>query len=336
MIKNMMAKRKIFVPFIDGLLYLDCPKCRFACCQEGLLSMNLKEKKHLLKKYPYLRNFFFQQINGLYAVKKYPNCWFLEKNGLCCIQKNFGYALKPFICRLHPFYVLSCKGSFVINVSGCNMLRANNSNRRKGVFQKLLLKNAQEAIANKVFSKNISWDTKRLDLEKKILEASKMFLGNSNYLDFAVCQLSIAKGCESQAEIKSELLELINLWKTFLGVDELNLKNKRLSHELTALTSLLRLYVSPIDAKKASIALLALYFYMTIFLKIKRSDVNLGTFQQVLSDIPLGLACLSKDDLKLKHKPIEEKLRYLYFLLGLRARKLNQRVKNAGNFLQKL
>lgn len=195
----------------------------------------------------------------------------------------------------------------------------------KNTSHKKILKNAQEAIDTDCILKEIDWPKRSLNLERKILEDSKMFLGNSSYLDFSAYQMSIATEDEDTAKIKSELLEFVELWKSFLEIDKLNMENKRLTYELTAITSLLRagsFELRQMEEKKIPLALLALYFYMILFSKERKIKTYVETYKQILSDISLGLLYLKKDNLNIKNRSLEGKLSYLRLLQKLHMRKL--------------
>lgn len=330
-------RRNIFIPFIDGLLSYNCKDCGYDCCQMGNLIMNIKEKIKLIKMYPYLRYFFYRETNKAYGLRKYPRCWFLENNGLCSIQKEFGYSYKPFICRLHPFYIARCKDEYIVMTDSCPALYVGKGN--KDTSHKQILKNCQEAIDYDCIQGQIDLPVKRLDLERKILKDSKSFLGNLNYLDFCAYQIAISTKNKNIAEIKSALLEAINLWKSFLGIDRLNLNNKRLTYELTAITSLLRVespLLRQMQAEKVPLALLALYFYMPLFTKCREPKTYVQTYEQILSDIALGLIFLEKSDLKIKYKSLEDKISYLRKLQMLTAlkRKMSTKAQRFFAFLR--
>ena len=325
----MTKRQKIFIPFIDGLLNYNCQECGYVCCQDGTIIMNIKEKMKLLQTYPILRYCFSSETKKTYAIRKYTRCWFLEKNGLCYIQKKYGYSYKPFVCRSHPFYIAKCKDEYVMIIDLCPTLHV--GKEKKGVSHKQILKNAKEAINNNIINGEINWSKKRVDLEKKILEGSKKFLNNSNYLDFSIYQILITTKNKNIAKIKSKLLESINLWKSFLEVDKLNIENKGLTYELTAITSLLRLEslrLRDMQAKRVPLALLALYFYMLLFAKNRRTRTYLITYQEILSDIPLGLLYLVNDDLKIKNISIEGKIIYLRQLQMLHMRNERNTIQN--------
>ena len=302
----------IYIPFLDGLLNYDCKECGYGCCQSGNIILNIKEKRKLLKKYQFLRYFSTQETNQTYGIRKYPRCWFLGNNGLCSIQKEHGYSYKPFICKLCPFYVAKCNVGYVVVPEICPTLRVDR--KKSNISHKQIFKNAREAIDCNNAQGEIDWNDKRLVLEKSILKGSKAFLSNSNYLGFAAYQISLATKNKGIAEIKTKLQDSVNLWKSFLGTDGLNFDNERLAYELTAITSLLRLespLLSQMQAKDVPLALLALYFYMLLFTKTNKPRIYVQTHMQLLSDIALGLIFLEKDDLRLKSRPLEEKIALL-------------------------
>lgn len=329
----MENRPKIFIPFIDGMLNFDCQECGYSCCQAGgNLLMNAKEKRLLIQKYPHLRYFFVNKTKKIYTVRKYPRCWFLESNGLCYIQKEYGYSSKPLICRLHPFYIARCVDKYVVLLlpKECPNLYVDGGN--KNVSRKRILKNAQEAIDNDCILEKIPWSGRRLNLERKVLEGSKMFLDSSSYLDFSAYQISITTKNKNIAGIKSELLESVELWKSFFNIDDLDIDDKILTYELTAITSVIR--TGSIDLRrmkedKVPLALLALYFYMILFSKTRRRKNYVETYQQILRNAALRLLRLEKEDLKIKNTSLESKLLYLALLQRPRKRSVIHTSKNA-------
>lgn len=305
---------KIFIPFLDKILNYDCKECGYDCCRGGNIIMDAKEKRKLLAHYPFLRYFFTQQTKKIYGLRKFPRCWFLERSGLCYIQKKFGYSFKPLICKLHPFSVAQCNKEYIVLVDYCPALCVGADRKNKTATHEMVLKNAQAVINNDFILRKIDWSQKRLDLEKKILKGSRMFLNNPDYLNFAAFQVTMATQDNDITKIKAELTGSVNLWKSFLEIDKLNLKARKLTYELTALTPLLRLenyYLSRMQERKVPLALLALYFYMLLFLQKRKTKIYLETYTQILNDIALGLLYLTKDDLVMKHKTTEEKILYL-------------------------
>ena len=325
----MKNKEKLFIPFIDGILNYNCRECNGLCCsQSGFIIMNAKEKKMLLQKYPYLRYFFTQETKKMYWISRHSACWFLESDGLCYIEKKYGYSSKPFICRLDPFYIAKCADEYVVITKECPKLYVDGGN--KNVSHKRILKNAQEAIDNDCILEKIPWSGRRLNLEKKILQGSKMFLDSSSYLDFSAYQISITTKNKNIAGIKLELLESVELWKSFFNIDDLNIDDKILTYELTAITSVIR--TGSIDLRrmkedKVPLALLALYFYMILFSKTRKVKTYVKIYKKILSDISLGLLYLRKDDLNIKSRSIEAKLSHLHLLQKLHMRKLMRKAK---------
>ncbi|MFC1804984.1 hypothetical protein ACFLZ3_04070 [Candidatus Omnitrophota bacterium] len=306
---------KIFIPFLDGLLNYDCKHCDYNCCYSGSIIMNNREKKKIFSGYPYLRHFFTKKTDKLYALHKYNICWFV-KDGLCQIQKKYGYRYKPFVCRLDPFYVYRCNDEYVaMEMAGrdkCPMLGVGKISNP--VSHRQILKNTREAIDCNFIYAQINWPKGRLALEKKILKDSRGFLKRPDYLDFAAHQIALAGKDTAIAKIKSGLSDTLNLWRSFLKVDSLKMKNKRLTYELTVLTSMLRLEnprLRNMQPPRVPLALLALYFYMLLFLKNQGARTYLRTYQEMLDDVALGLLYLKKDDLRFREFPLETKIAYL-------------------------
>jgi len=330
--KAKMAKRKkIFIPFIDGLLNYDCRHCDYNCCQGGSIIMNNREKGKLLSRYPYLRHFFAKKTDKLYAINRYNRCWFL-KDGLCQIQKKYGYSDKPFVCRLDPFYIYRCNDEYIameeMSDKKCPMLRVERGS--KATSHKQILKNAREAIDYGFIYAQINWPKRRLNLEKKILSGSRRFLKRSSYLDFAAYQISITAKNKNIAKIKSGLVKSVKLWKSFLKAGELDMENKKLTYELTVITSMLRmenLRLRNMKVEKIPLALLALYFYMLLFVKTNGARTYLKTYQEILADIPLGLLYLVEGDLKAKGLSIEAKIDYIRKLQMLYLRHERNRIQ---------
>lgn len=264
----------------------------------------------------------------MYKVRKYPNCWFLENNGLCYIQTKYGCSYKPFICRFHPFCIIRCNNEYVVVLDKCPTLHVDKESKNSA--HKQILKNAQEAIDGDVIAEEINWPRWRMNLEKKILEGSKMFLGSSNYLDFSAYQISITTGDVDMAKIKSKLLNSVKLWKSFLKINELDMKNKRITYELILLTSLFRIgnsYLRQIEVEKVPLALLAIYFYAVLFSKNENTKVYFDTYKVILQDISLGLLYLKKDELSISGRSIENRLRHLRLLQKAHIQKLMSNVE---------
>lgn len=329
----MKLRKKIFIPFIDGMLNYDCRECRNPCCsQSGLIIMNTREKRRLLLKYPFLRYFFVKETGKTYWVKRDPPCWFLEKDGLCHIQKRFGYSFKPFVCRLHPVHFARCAGEYVALLDDCPTLHVNWGSEKKNISHARIYKQVQEAIDNDIITEEIPWSAARLDLEKKILDGSKMFMDCSNYLDFAAYQASITTKAK-MAKTRSRLLESVELWKSFFKIEKLSLDNRKLTRELVALTAVLRAgnrsctCLRHMEVEKIPLALLALYFYMILFLKTRETGVYLETYTGILNGTALALLNLAKEDLKIRNRPLEARMKHLHLLQELHARKLTSRVE---------
>jgi len=322
MIQKAENETTIFIPFIEGNLNCECRTCNYNCCRKGGIALNIEEKEILFKRSPFLKYGFLERgkRKNEYILCRYSTCYLLESNGLCSYQKKYGYFSKPFTCRIHPFYVNKCQDGYVVIPQGCRNLCVDKKNNSKDSSYRRVLKNAYEAIDNNDNITSINLPTGRLNLEKDILAGLKEFINRSNYLDFSAYQVRLTGKNANMANIKSKLMESVKLWKTFLSIDDLNVNNKLLTYELTVITPILRLknsYLRCMQTNKVPLALLALYFCMILLSKDRKTKAHMETYEQILSDIALGLLHLKKDDLSIKNRSIEDKINYLHKLRNL-------------------
>ena len=321
----MQSKTKIFIPFLEGTLNYNCKECGYQCCKGGAIKLNAKQKAMILHDYPFLKYFFLEETKETYRLRIHPKCWFLNNNGACDIEQKHGYHSKPFVCRLFPFYVHRCKNEHIVIPSGCEFLSLNKE--KTNILHEQILENAQKSIDLDDIETEIDWSKKRLELEKKILQESKRFFDSPSYLDFSAHQIKITKNTWHTEKIKHELIDCLDLWKSFLGIEELSIENKELTYELVGLTSLLRvenIHLRYMPEEIVPIALLSLYFYMLLFFKLNKTNAYVDTYKLILNDIPLGLVLLTEKDLSLKDESIEKKLHYLRML-----KKLPDRLQNS-------
>lgn len=308
---------KIFIPFLDRVLDYDCRKCSLLCCSRGpAVSITKKEKDFLLKRYSTLKPFIIRGDEKKWKLNQYGHCFFLEKNGMCFIQKRHGYLQKPFACRSVPFFLIKCRSEYVVYPhSVCNYLYA----RRNGkVSYKDILKNAKEGIRNSFYIGRINWSRERLRLERKITIQSSRFLKKSNYIDFAVFQNKIINQKKDEKVICWDFSRRITFWKEFLDMSRLNIEDKQLTYEVTVFTPILRItnnYLSKLNRNDVPLALLALYFLLLVLKGVKEKRIFLSVCQQVLNDLCLGLLSLKDKDLeKFKDRSMSEKIIYLQHL----------------------
>jgi len=305
---------KIFVPFSDGLLDYDCGECGAGCCQLGIIVANEDERKILLQEHPFIEFFSIREEKKRYSFLKYTRCWFLENSRSCEIQRKYGYSLKPIICRLHPFYVARCLDEFVVVASGCPMLSVIKRGGKTDISHALVLRNAQEAIDCDFVNEEISWSPERMGLERKVFEESSKFLSQENYVDFAAFQIAAATGNDEIPGIRTQLNATVNLWKSFLGIEDLEIENTALTYELTAITSLLRAsdqHLRDMETHRIPVALSALYLWMILFSGSRRVKRFIATYEAALADIALGLTHLTEKDLRIKDQCLDNKLRYV-------------------------
>lgn len=309
-----MRKYKIYIPFLEGLINQDCQACGSCCCKHGdIITLAAQDKKIFQGEHPSAKYFFLKKKNNnLYTLKIYQPCFSLDKDGLCSIQKHYGYSRKPFGCRLHPFYVARCQGEYVIIPFGCVTLSVTDKSIN-ALGKEQVISNAIAAIGHNFFPTKIYWTSARLNLEKTILVNSRKFLCHPSYLDFAAYQLSLARRNEAMEKVKSELSDSIKLWSEFLGIT-VNPNNRTRAHELTAFTSMLRIgcpALNQMPPAEIPSALLALYVYAALFFNNRKIKGYLKFYEELLSDVALGLALLKKDDLHKKRKSIEYRVAYL-------------------------
>ena len=303
----------IFVPFHDGLLDFDCRECS-ACCQAGNIVATGSEKDILIQENPCIRFFAADGQGNQFVFHKHPRCWFLESDGRCEIQRKHGYALKPFICRLHPFYVAKCLDENVVIPSGCDKLYVPPPGSPSHVAFDSVVANAREAIDCGHFFEEINWPAERLDLERDVLAESSNFLDHKNYLDFAACQLTASRPGGSRSDARDQLEKALHVWRLLLGIEELNIENQPVCRELVAITSLLRVACRSLrnmEPERIPAALLALFVYMILFSRGRDARRFVASYESVLADVPVGLAYVTEDDLRIRRQPLEKKLLYI-------------------------
>jgi Fe-S-cluster containining protein len=310
------VSERIYIPFLDGILDYNCRECGYFCCQSGDIIATPKEKNILLREFPALGFFYREEKNNKTTFKKFPRCWFLRTDGSCLIHRKFGYAAKPFICRLHPFYVARCAGEYAVIPFGCRTLKVTKRGQRSHVVHSAIIKNAREAAACGHIRGEMDWTPERLALERNILKESEGFLKCSDYAEFGAFQLSRSTGSRNIGEVRRRLAGSLGLWKRFLGIEDLSIESGSLTYELTALTPLLRA-TSPnlleMRVEQIPFALLALYLYMVLYSRSGAARFA-DTYALVLGDLACGLARLNDEDLKMRGWPLEKRLRYVRIL----------------------
>jgi Fe-S-cluster containining protein len=315
--------KKIFIPFLDGILDYDCQACGNDCCGAGNLVVSKKEKDILLKEYPLLDFFLDNTGDNVWTYRKYPDCWFLDDRAFCRIESGAGYFLKPIICRLHPFYISAGRNEYVVIPSGCKKLRVSDRNCKGRADHVSIISNARDAAALGLIQGNIEWLTEKVTLERRILKKCQKYLSHQSYLDFAACQYAITDSGITPFEARSRFYDRIMLWIRFLGLSNLILENGDVTYEMVALTPLLRA-ISPelrnMDDRKIPEVLLALYLCMLIFSQDSRVKRYVDTYLSVLTDIPLGLPLLNEGDIQIAHRSLRDKLYYVRTLSDIHKR----------------
>jgi Fe-S-cluster containining protein len=307
----------LFIPFLDGLVDFDCAPCGGRCCQGGFIAASDHERAILLQEHPTIRFFSTGEENALFRYRKYPACWFLQGDGRCEIHGKHGYGAKPFVCRLHPFYVARCAADHVVVPSGCDRLRAIRRGTPTHVLVESVRTNAEESIGRGFFLEELGWSSGRVALERAIVNDSVRFLADEDYLGFASSQLAATVPGTSVDQAREELDDVRRAWMTALGVDDLETRHPAVSYELIALTSILRAGhrgLRSLDTSRIPVALLALHLYMVLYSQGRDVERRLATYRAVLDDVPLGLAHAGRAALKLKDLPLEKRLEHLRLL----------------------
>jgi len=291
---------KIFKPFIDGIVKYDCKKCEGDCCRGTIaLRLTTRKKRILINHFPFLRYLFLRFLQSqtgrreseLFYFPKYSGCILLDNKNLCSLHKELGYQQKALICRLYPYYTYTSKvrDEYVIipDVHHCRTLEIVSSKKLKNKNKikeesKNILKQCKEQIKLKWFLTNINLTKGRLSLEKRIFQESKRYLDKTNYIEFAMRQIQMAYKGVSLEDIEQQVLKIIILWQQFLKIGDINLNNKRLTYELTAITSLLRFCEPEIDEKIYPMMLLALYILMLIYSRITKGKIYIPRYTAML------------------------------------------------------
>lgn len=258
---------KIFIPFIDGTLSYNCRRCWKACCGCGILALTPSESTMIFKERPFLK-YFTLNSNGILAnVSKLSRCWFLSSNGLCTIEKRFGHDNKPLLCRTFPFRLVRCGKEHFIQLSMlCPTLVV--SPLRKEKYHKSIIKNAIEMTREVGATREVRIQPSRLVLEKRVFRRSIKHLNNPCYLNYLADQMRITQNKTHQEESMT-LMPKLHDWLGFLKMKKLDLCNAKISYELTAITSVLRLMSLRLSETSLIDNLAALYIFMLLYDKIK-------------------------------------------------------------------
>ncbi len=316
----MIKDINIYHPFINNIFSYDCIGCdsRGKCCrQAGNITMNTKNRDFLLKRYPYLRYFISSQENGkIEYLRSGSGCWFLDKDGLCLIQKKYGEKNKPMMCRQDPLYPAFVDNKYIIlyiNFKGCpNIKIANASNRRKGTqFQYDKIENwIKEGLRKNYFKKTDiikngggTW-SEYVHLETFIRNESQKYMDCQNYFDFfafqSVCTKTFKKfgsrdfkmylSDDKLQKEKRSLKALLKIWAEFLNLDELfTYEDRKINCLLVALTPHLRLspylyldlgnfsFNYKLSLNSLPRRLLALYIYLLIYKNVYPVEIEAVT-----------------------------------------------------------
>ncbi|HEV8323065.1 MAG TPA: YkgJ family cysteine cluster protein [Myxococcota bacterium] len=90
--------------FADGAFRYDCRTCGAKCCKGYGIGLDAAAAVRLTAERPALRAMLRATGGGeLVAHNAADGCWFLDREGLCALERGSGRAAKPAACRLFPF-----------------------------------------------------------------------------------------------------------------------------------------------------------------------------------------------------------------------------------------
>jgi hypothetical protein len=115
---HLLGGRPLYFPFLSGILAYDCAACDARCCKGASLGIGRsRELAGLLHINPAL---------ALMAGEAFPagalpvletvleQCWFLDGERQCRLERNVGRQQKPAGCRLYPFNQFRLADPFVV------------------------------------------------------------------------------------------------------------------------------------------------------------------------------------------------------------------------------
>lgn len=94
----------IFLAFPDGVYHYVCAECTAICCRGHGFSVLKKEVPVLLTRYPAMESLAHGRAGSVVTMSTIANnCFFLDTDNLCRIEKDLGRSDKPSLCKLFPF-----------------------------------------------------------------------------------------------------------------------------------------------------------------------------------------------------------------------------------------
>jgi hypothetical protein len=112
------ADRDVYFPFGSARLGYDCVTCGAKCCRGHGYELRAGDELRAQITQSAPARFFVDPCEAsehhFHVRNLAPGCFFLRGDGLCGIQAQQGYALKPQTCRLFPFNQLGVVGSHLI------------------------------------------------------------------------------------------------------------------------------------------------------------------------------------------------------------------------------
>lgn len=106
---------RVYFTWPDGRFGYECRGCG-ACCKGLGIGLDAAggQVQRLVSLYPGLTPFLRKRGTTWTAFNPRGNCWFLDHDGLCRIERDHGRADKPASCRLFPFNRVFRLGSITI------------------------------------------------------------------------------------------------------------------------------------------------------------------------------------------------------------------------------
>ena len=99
-----MPENEIFFAFPDGVLDYDCHDCKGLCCRDhGIFDNIHKGLSPFLSSYPEFANAACGMDGTRLHFSNPEQCFFLDDDNLCRIEKEHGKNSKPDACRYFPF-----------------------------------------------------------------------------------------------------------------------------------------------------------------------------------------------------------------------------------------
>lgn len=196
-----VSRDAVYFAFGDGTLEYDCQTCNAQCCRgHGFLlhhnefdkTLQLKPAVAWFSELPTSQNAEIVQIRNCP-----PACFFLDRNGRCDVQVQYGFDAKPETCRLFPFNEFRVLGDQLIvsphrTLCPLSLVRSGGSSvlsEHNRLWEAMTASGINSRIRH--VSPDGSTAADRLAVERAILAASRNLPPISSYEDFVLIQTSL-------------------------------------------------------------------------------------------------------------------------------------------------